>query len=40
MDAQLAVIGSGSTGSMALWQASRLTDLVVGFESATPTCSA
>ncbi|MEU1558633.1 N-methyl-L-tryptophan oxidase [Streptomyces scabiei] len=36
MDAQLAVIGLGSIGSMALWQASRLTDSVVGFEAATP----
>jgi sarcosine oxidase len=36
MDAQLAVIGLGSIGSMALWQASRLSDSVVGFEAATP----
>ncbi|MDX3524280.1 N-methyl-L-tryptophan oxidase [Streptomyces scabiei] len=36
MDAQLAVIGLGSIGSMALWHASRLTDSVVGFEAATP----
>ncbi|MFM9590305.1 N-methyl-L-tryptophan oxidase [Streptomyces scabiei] len=36
MDAQLAVIGLGSIGSMALWQASGLTDSVVGFEAATP----
>jgi sarcosine oxidase len=36
MDAKLAVIGLGSIGSMALWQASRLCDSVVGFEAATP----
>jgi sarcosine oxidase len=36
MDAQLAVIGLGSIGSMVLWQASRLSDSVVGFEAATP----
>ncbi|WP_077488887.1 FAD-dependent oxidoreductase [Sinomonas mesophila] len=36
MDAKLAVIGLGSIGSMALWQASKLTDSVVGFEAATP----
>ncbi|SPF07155.1 N-methyl-L-tryptophan oxidase [Streptomyces sp. MA5143a] len=36
MDARLAVIGLGSIGSMALWQASRLSDSVVGFEAATP----
>jgi sarcosine oxidase len=36
MDAQLAVIGLGSIGSMALWQASRLSDSVMGFEAATP----
>ncbi len=36
MDARLAVIGLGSIGSMALWQASRLSDSVVGFETATP----
>ncbi|KOV93794.1 sarcosine oxidase [Streptomyces sp. NRRL B-1140] len=36
MDAELAVIGLGSIGSMALWQASRLSDSVVGFEAATP----
>ncbi|MFI8835141.1 FAD-dependent oxidoreductase [Streptomyces afghaniensis] len=36
MDAQLAVIGLGSIGSMALWQASRLSGSVVGFEAATP----
>jgi len=35
-DGKLAVIGLGSIGSMALWQASRLTDSVVGFEAATP----
>lgn len=36
MDAELAVIGLGSIGSMALWQASLLSDSVVGFEAATP----
>ncbi|MFF5980613.1 N-methyl-L-tryptophan oxidase [Streptomyces olindensis] len=36
MDAELAVIGLGSIGSMALWQASRLSGSVVGFEAATP----
>ena len=36
MDGQLAVIGLGSIGSMALWQASRLTDSVVGFEAHSP----
>ncbi|MFI1510604.1 N-methyl-L-tryptophan oxidase [Streptomyces sp. NPDC020597] len=36
MDTQLAVIGLGSIGSMALWQASRLSASVVGFEAATP----
>ncbi|GHK03378.1 sarcosine oxidase [Streptomyces sp. Y2F8-2] len=36
MDAKLAVLGLGSIGSMALWQASRLSDSVVGFEAATP----
>lgn len=35
-DAQLAVIGIGSIGSMALWQASSLTDSVVGFEAVSP----
>lgn len=35
-DARLAVIGVGSIGSMALWQASRLTDSVVGFEAESP----
>ncbi|MCA4131695.1 N-methyl-L-tryptophan oxidase [Arthrobacter sp. M4] len=35
-DGKLAVIGLGSIGSMALWQASRLSDSVVGFEAATP----
>jgi Glycine/D-amino acid oxidases (deaminating) len=35
-DGQLAVIGVGSIGSMALWQASRLTDSVVGFEAESP----
>ena len=32
----LAVIGLGSIGSMALWQASRLSDSVTGFEAASP----
>ena len=36
MDGKLAVIGLGSIGSMALWQASRLTDSVAGFESESP----
>lgn len=36
MDGKLAVIGLGSIGSMALWQASRLTDSVTGFESQSP----
>ncbi|PRB43361.1 N-methyl-L-tryptophan oxidase [Arthrobacter sp. MYb23] len=36
MDGKLAVIGLGSIGSMALWQASRLTDSVVGFEAHSP----
>ena len=36
MDGKLAVIGLGSIGSMALWQASRLTDSVVGFEAHAP----
>jgi sarcosine oxidase len=36
MDGQLAVIGLGSIGSMALWQASRLSDSVVGFEAQSP----
>jgi sarcosine oxidase len=36
MDGQLGVIGLGSIGSMALWQASRLTDSVVGFEAHSP----
>ena len=36
MDGKLAVIGLGSIGSMALWQASRLSDSVVGFEARTP----
>ncbi|MDQ0821389.1 sarcosine oxidase [Arthrobacter sp. V4I6] len=36
MDGKLAVIGLGSIGSMTLWQASRLTDSVVGFEAAAP----
>ena len=35
-DGKLAVIGLGSIGSMALWQASRLTDSVVGFEAQSP----
>ena len=36
MDGKLAVIGLGSIGSMALWQASRLTQDVVGFEAYAP----
>lgn len=36
MDGKLAVIGLGSIGSMALWQASRLTQDVVGFEAQAP----
>ncbi|WP_458106523.1 FAD-dependent oxidoreductase [Arthrobacter sp. R3-55] len=39
MDGKLAVIGLGSIGSMALWQASRLTDSVVGFEAHSPAHS-
>ncbi|NWL26223.1 N-methyl-L-tryptophan oxidase [Paenarthrobacter ureafaciens] len=35
-DGKLAVIGLGSIGSMALWQASRLTDSVTGFEAKHP----
>jgi sarcosine oxidase len=36
MDGKLAVIGLGSIGSMALWQASRLTESVAGFEAQVP----
>jgi sarcosine oxidase len=36
MDGKLAVIGLGSIGSMALWQASRLSDSVAGFEAHIP----
>lgn len=36
MDGKLAVIGLGSIGSMALWQASNLTDSVTGFEAQSP----
>jgi sarcosine oxidase len=36
MDGKLAVIGLGSIGSMALWQASRLTESVTGFEAHAP----
>ncbi|MDQ0923745.1 sarcosine oxidase [Pseudarthrobacter sp. W1I19] len=36
MDGKLAVIGLGSIGSMALWQATRLTDSVAGFEAHVP----
>ena len=36
MDGKLAVIGLGSIGSMALWQASQLTDSVIGFEAQSP----
>jgi sarcosine oxidase len=35
-DGKLAVIGLGSIGSMALWQASRLSESVVGFEAQAP----
>ena len=35
-DGQLAVIGVGSVGSMALWQASKLGVAPVGFEAASP----
>ena len=35
-DGQLAVIGVGSVGSMALWQASKLGIAAVGFEAMTP----
>jgi sarcosine oxidase len=35
-DGKLAVIGLGSIGSMALWQASRLTDSIIGFEAHAP----
>lgn len=35
-DGQLAVIGVGSVGSMALWQASKLGAAPVGFEAVTP----
>jgi sarcosine oxidase len=36
MDGKLAVIGLGSIGSMALWQASRLSGSVAGFEAQVP----
>lgn len=35
-DGKLAVIGLGSIGSMALWQASRPSGSVTGFEAASP----
>ncbi len=35
-DAQIGVIGVGSVGSMAMWQASRRGSSVLGFEAATP----
>ncbi|UZX04661.1 N-methyl-L-tryptophan oxidase [Arthrobacter sp. CDRTa11] len=35
-DGKLAVIGLGTIGSMSLWQASRLSDEVVGFEAQVP----
>jgi sarcosine oxidase len=35
-DGKLAVIGLGTIGSMSLWQASRLSDSVVGFEAKLP----
>ena len=36
MDGKLAIIGLGSIGSMALWQASRMSGSVVGFEAESP----
>ena len=36
MDGKLAVIGLGSIGSMALWQASHMTGSVTGFEAQSP----
>ncbi|TAP41756.1 FAD-dependent oxidoreductase [Arthrobacter sp. S39] len=36
MDGKLAIIGLGSIGSMALWQASHLTGSVTGFEAHAP----
>ncbi|KIA73022.1 monomeric sarcosine oxidase SoxA [Arthrobacter sp. MWB30] len=36
MDGRLAVIGLGSIGSMALWQASRMAGPVTGFEAQSP----
>ncbi|GAA1271712.1 hypothetical protein [Arthrobacter pascens] len=36
-DGKLAVVGLGSIGSMALWQASHLPDSVTGFEAETTT---
>jgi sarcosine oxidase len=36
VDGKLAVIGLGSIGSMALWQASRLSESVTGFEAQSP----
>jgi sarcosine oxidase len=36
VDGKLAVIGLGSIGSMALWQASRSCNSVVGFEAQSP----
>jgi sarcosine oxidase len=36
VDGELAVIGLGSIGSMALWQASRVSDGVTGFEAHSP----
>ncbi|GHH65604.1 hypothetical protein [Promicromonospora soli] len=35
-DGPLAVIGVGSVGTMALWQASKLSVPAVGFEAASP----
>src|SRR5688572_4923628 len=35
-DGQLAVVGVGSVGSMALWQASKLGAAPVGFEAVSP----
>jgi hypothetical protein len=39
-DGELAVIGLVSAGSMALWQAAKLTFGVLGFEARTPSTAA
>ncbi len=39
-DGELAVIGLGSAGSMALWQAAKPSAGVVGFEARTPGTAA